>query len=44
MVFDVWESAEAFEAFGPTLMPVLEALAINVGEPDLMPLHHVITG
>ena len=44
MVFDVWESAEAFEAFGPTLMPVLEELGINAGEPDVMPVHHVITG
>ena len=41
MVFDVWESAEAF---GPTLMPVLEALGINAGEPDVMPLHNVVTG
>jgi hypothetical protein len=42
-VFDVWESMEAFEAFGATLMPLLESANINVGQPMISPVHNVIT-
>lgn len=44
MVFDVWDSPDAFEAFGHTLMPIIAELAIDLGEPDMMPVHNVITG
>ena len=36
MVFDVWESQEAFEAFGQKLMPILAELGIDAGEPAVM--------
>ena len=43
-VFDIWESQEAFEAFGPTLMPILAGLGVEVGEPMVAPVHNVIVG
>lgn len=42
-VFDVWESKESFESFGPTLMPILQRLGINPGEPAISQIHNVIT-
>jgi hypothetical protein len=34
-VFEVWESREAFEGFGSKLMPLIEEVGINVGEPQV---------
>ena len=42
MVYDVWESQESFEAFGATLMPILAEIGLDVGTPDIMPIHNVI--
>ena len=44
MVFDLWDSAEQFEAFGAALMPIVEQLGIAIGEPDIMSAHNIITG
>jgi hypothetical protein len=41
MVYDIWESPAAFEAFGATLMPILEAAGLDAGEPSVMPLHRL---
>ena len=43
-VFDVWDSQESFDRFGQTLMPILEELGVDVGKPEVMPIHNVITG
>ncbi len=43
-VFDIWESREAFEAFGPALMPILTGLGVEVGEPMVARVHNVIEG
>lgn len=43
-VFDVWESQEAFDAFGPTLMPIPAAAGIAPGEPMISPVHNIIVG
>ena len=43
-VFDVWESQEAFEAFGPTLMPILGSLGVDPGQPMLATVHNLIEG
>jgi hypothetical protein len=43
-VFDVWESKEQFEEFGKTLMPILQEEGIDPGQPDVSPMHNVITG
>ena len=44
MVFDIWESQAEFEAFGATLMPILEKTGIDVGQPDVMPIHNTRAG
>jgi hypothetical protein len=41
-VFDVWTSQAAFDAFGKTLMPILQELGIDPGPPAVMPIHNVI--
>jgi len=42
MVFDVWTSQSAFDKFGKTLMPILQQLGIDPGQPAVMPVHKVI--
>ena len=42
-VFDVWESQEAFQAFGETLMPILTAAGIELNEPVVARVHNEIT-
>ena len=42
MVFDVWTSQSAFDKFGKTLMPILQQLGIDSGQPAVMPVHKVI--
>ena len=34
-VFEVWESREAFESFGSKLMPLLDEVGIDPGEPQV---------
>jgi hypothetical protein len=41
MVYDIWESPEAFKAFGERLMPILAELGIDAGEPAIMQLHRL---
>jgi hypothetical protein len=41
-VFDIWESQEAFEAFGRTLIPILSGLGVDPGEPQAAQIHNVI--
>jgi hypothetical protein len=43
-VFDIWESQEAFEAFGATLIPILTELGVNPGTPMVTTVHNVIEG
>jgi hypothetical protein len=43
-VFDVWESQEDFDAFGPTLMPILTELGVALMEPSVATVHNVIVG
>src|SRR3954463_10091292 len=42
MVFDVWTSQSAFDKFGKTLMPILQQIGLDTGEPQVMPMHKVI--
>lgn len=42
MVFDVWTSQAAFDKFGKTLIPILQGLGVDTGEPSVMPVHKVI--
>ena len=41
-VFDVWESRETFEQFGQTLMPILQAVGVDPGVPEVAEIHNVI--
>ncbi len=40
VVVDQWESAEAFAAFGDTLMPILAKNDIPTTQPRILPLHY----
>jgi hypothetical protein len=42
MVFEVWTSQAAFDKFAKTLMPILQQLGIDPGQPAVMPMHKVI--
>lgn len=42
MVFDIWTSQKAFDRFGKTLMPILQQLGIDPGQPNVMNVHKVI--
>ena len=41
-VFDVWTSQAAFDAFGQTLMPIMQQIGVDPGQPSVMPVHNVI--
>ena len=41
MVYEVWESQLAFEAYGPGLRPILHKAGIDPGTPDVMPIHNL---
>jgi hypothetical protein len=43
-VFDIWDSQASFEKFGQTLMPILQKLGIDPGQPAVSPVHNVIQG
>ena len=43
-VLDVWESRESFEEFGQTLMPILQEIGLDAGEPEIRPAHNVVEG
>jgi hypothetical protein len=38
------DSEDQFNAFGETLMPILQEEGIDPGEPDISPVHNVIFG
>lgn len=38
MVYDIWESQEAFDAFGQKLMPIIAEVGADVGQPDVIPI------
>jgi hypothetical protein len=41
-VFDVWTSQAQFEAFGRTLMPILQQIGVDPGQPMVTTMHNVI--
>lgn len=42
MVYDVWDSQESFEKFGQTLMPILNEIGLDPGQPAVMPVHNML--
>ena len=43
-VTDVWDSMESFQAFGATLLPIMNALGVDPGKPDVQEVINVIKG
>jgi hypothetical protein len=43
-VFDVWDYMEAFEKFGETLVPVMNELGVDPGQPQVAEIHNVVLG
>jgi hypothetical protein len=35
---------EDFQAFGKTLVPIMEALGADPGQPDIQQVHNIIVG
>lgn len=42
-VFDVWESSEAFEAFGAVLLPLLAEYGADPGQPRIGEIQRIVT-
>ena len=43
-VVDIYDTMASFEAVGKTLMPILAALEIDVGQPSVTEVHNVVRG
>jgi len=43
-VVDVWESQEAFDAFAPVLIPLIEAVGGSIPKIEVAPVHNRING
>jgi hypothetical protein len=41
-VFDVWDSQATFDAFGKTLVPILQAMGVEPGAPMVAEVHNVV--
>ena len=41
-VFDIWSSQASFDKFGKTLMPILTQVGIDIGAPQIVPIHKVM--
>jgi hypothetical protein len=39
---DVWDRKESFDEFGKTLMPVLNEVGVDPGEPKVEVVHNII--
>ena len=44
MVSDIWDSRENFEQFGKTLMPILQRLGVDAGQPEIIEVYNIIEG
>ena len=43
-IYDVWESEADFNEFGKTLLPILTELGLDMGKPDVVPMHNMVIG
>jgi hypothetical protein len=41
-VSEIWESQQQFEAFGERLMPLLNEVGIDPGQPEILQIHNII--
>ena len=38
----VWESKDAYEAFAPTFTRIMEENGFRFGQPQILPVHHIL--
>ncbi len=43
-VTDIWDNMENFQDFGKTLLPIMDSLAVDPGQPDVQEVHNIIVG
>ncbi len=43
-VSDIWDSMENFDKFGQTLMPIMQGLGVDSGQPEIIEVHNIIKG
>ena len=43
-VSDIWDNMEDFQAFGKTLLPIMNALGVDPGQPVVLSVHNIIVG
>lgn len=43
-VFDIWDSQQDFDNFGQTLIPILNEIGVDAGQPTVEPVHNLIPG
>ncbi len=41
-VSEIWDSQEQLDAFGERLMPVLQEIGIDPGEPEVVAVHNIV--
>ena len=44
LVSDIWDNMEDFQAFGQTLLPIMQAIGVDPGQPVVIPVHNIIVG
>ena len=43
-ITDVWDNMEDFQAFGQTLVPIMQSLDVTPDQPDIQQVHNIIVG
>jgi hypothetical protein len=43
-VTDVWDSMEEFQDFGQTLVPIMQAIGADPGQPDVLEVNNIVVG
>lgn len=43
-VFDVWDSMEQFQKFGETLLPLMQKMGLDPGQPQVLTVHNIKNG
>ena len=41
-VFDLWDLQDDFDAFGLTLLPILDEVGIDAGQPEVFDVHNIM--
>ncbi len=41
-VSEIWDSQEQLDAFAERLMPILQDIGIDAGQPETMPVHNTV--